>query len=625
MIDASELARFDTIICDSSEALRQLRAAGLKRNVRVRTVSPYLLVHGADDLLIESVEWRIRGDFYKAFKNALRAFGTEVYDIARGHGQTTDYARTIARASVAFQNVVLNAACLSDADFHEPRLHVQVRTGNPSLDELLNGPWSGLLRGNREFCSLTLDISAPVFFDLGVARRRLRWLHQGPEYLGCRLGLLLSRWAPGLFAQDKVALLLKDCELLFETAYHLARNRIRLVKWQPPKPDPSAGDAIPEDVERELRNAFDKFLPQFVCASAKGPCTDLAIFHIQTQANRQKAHYQSWKHSLASHIRDGKRAIILSNYPGRPEDSALFTVASEAGVPMIAFQHGVSRELNANHGDVGLENSAAHLTLVYNEAARKRSDQTQFHHGVTLAVGYPMIGRRISRLPRFAFERTEPILYVSTCAYRGYRHMVTTTLTDAEMAELEIGLIRNVLNRLPYRVTYKPYPYLSRYADPDPVLLAAQSAENLAVVTDNIDARYLVGSSKVIVTARGTSTTGWCLMSRKPLCFIDLPWQMPLPDDVRVAFEEGVFLFDAGSGNFPEALRNFLSLPLLEIERRWELKRSARELMVSRFIDRPVRSPGKEASSYIVEQCFVPDFFATHALYPPERKMFAAR
>lgn len=256
--------------------------------------------------------------------------------------------------------------------------------------------------------------------------------------------------------------------------------------------------------------------------------------------------------------------------------------------------------------------------MVYNDVARERSDRTQFHHGATLAVGYPTIGRRISRLPSFAFERSEPVLFVSTNAYRGYLHMVTTTMTDREMSELEIGLIRDVLNRLPRRVTYKPYPYLSRYADPDPALLAAREARNLSIVTDNIDMRYLIGRAKVVVTCRATSTTGWCLMSHKPLCFINVPDQMPLDDDVRDLFGESVFVFDAGNPAFAGELRDFLSLPLEEIESRWERKRPARERMISRFIDRPVRSPGREASAYIIEQCFSSEFFTTHAQRAPQ-------
>lgn len=617
--EAADLTQYDTVFCDSEEALGHLAMQGLSPNVCVRTVSPHLLLHGAGNFKIEPMEGPLKGERYRTFKKAIRPFGIEIYDLCYSHPETRDYARTIARAAVATQNVTLNAACLSDADFREPRLHVRLRTGDASLDQFLNGPWGDLLSGSPNFRTVTVHITPPVSSDLANPARMKRWMHQGLEYFGYRAGLLLSKWAPWLFQGDKVAFVLKENELLFETACHLAWNRIRLEPLARVTGEGQTGGVIPPACEMSLRETFRRFLSRHLCDAAVEPCLDLAIKHISAQVSRQRAAHVAWQKTLSRRKQKDAKAVLLTNYPGRPEDFGLFAACNENRVAMVAFQHGASREINAMHGDVGVENSAAHLTLVYNDAARQRSDETQFHHCTTLAVGYPTIGRRISRLPFLAFEKTEPILYVSTNAYRGYQHMVTTAMTDEQMCEFETGIIRNVLNRAPHRVTYKPYPYLSRYPDADPALLAAHDAKNLSVVSDNVDMRYLIGSAKVVVTSRATSTTGWCLMSGRPVCFINLPDQMPLNEDARAAFEESLFLFDGSRSDLQEALLDFLSLPLQEIDRRWQEKRAARERMLGQFIDLPVKSTGQRAARYIVEHCFASDFFETHGQRTPRR------
>jgi len=614
-----DFGEYSVVFCDSAEALRRLVEQGLNPDATVRTVSPYLLRHKIDKFDIQAMEAPIKGERYRTFRKAIKPLGIDVYDICQAHDVTREYARTIARAAAAAQNVTLNASCLSDADFREPRLIVRLETGNSGVDTIINGPWHNLMCSSHFARVVTVKINLPTSLDLKDPATLRRWMHQGAEYLGYRLALVLSNYAAWLFKKDKVALLLKDNDLLFETAFHLVRNRIRLERLDQIKIDDETDMSLLTTVDNLLRETMEKFVSKFVCKEAVDPCVDIAIMKIATQASRQKAAQDKWKSILSEVRKENRRAVILSNYPGRPEESGLFLACQDAKIPIIAFQHGVSREINANYGDVGLENSAAHVTIVYNEAARERSDATQFHHGTTLPVGYPKIGRRNSRLPMVAFEPTETILFASTNVYRGYQHMVTTAMTDEQMAELEIKIICDVFAHTRYRVTYKSYPYVGRYADPDPALIAASKLKNVSIVTNNVDLRYLVGSARVVISARATSTIGWCLMANKPLCFIDVPDHLPLNMNARAAFEDALFVFDARSPDFTASMRSFLSLPLEEIERRWKEKRAARDRLIAHFIDLPGASGGRRAASYILEHCFSSEFFTAHPYRAPMR------
>ncbi len=145
-----DLSGFDTIFCDSGTALRAMRNEGLRADALVRTASPYLLQHGCDDFRVEQFEKRIVGKPLRAFKADIKPLAMDLYDICRKHPSVAPYARTIARASVLYQRVVVRIACLHDADFSEPRLHIALATGDPRHDRMLNAPWDRILADNPD-------------------------------------------------------------------------------------------------------------------------------------------------------------------------------------------------------------------------------------------------------------------------------------------------------------------------------------------------------------------------------------------------------------------------------------------------------------------------------------------
>ena len=611
---------FEIVFCDSAAALRSIREKGLRPDAIVRTASPYLLRNGCDDFRIEQLERRIVGEPLQRFKAGIKPLGVDLYDICRAHESCAPYARTVARASVLFQKIVIKIACLEDEDFRDPRLHVRLTTGDERHDRLLSAPWDFILAGNPQYHSVTAAINAAPSLDLADGKRLRRWMHQGIEYFGYRAGLLSSRYLRRVLPWRGTAFILRENELVFETAYHLWRRGVRLEKLQYGALPEVEGRLLTSSCAAALGERLEDFLKQHICASAVPVTRALALLDMESHAVRQCASDRRWAAILSDRRPPGKPAIILTNYPGMPEESGLFTAAEAQGIPVVGFQHGVSRELNAVHGDAGVENSAAHLTLVYNEAAKDETDRTPFAHWPSLAVGYPQIGRRISRLPSMAFAPTETVLFASTNIYRGNSHMVTGTWTDEQTAAFETNLIRNVLQKLPYRVSYKSYPYLGRYADPDPALQAAEEADNLSIVTDNEDMRYLIRSARVVVTCRASSTTGWCLMSHRPFVFINVPDQMPLAETVKQAFERALFLFEADDPELAERLRVFLSRPLAEIETEWMDMAPARAELLRRFIDADTPDSGSTAADYLLRFGLSERFFEAHSIREPVRR-----
>jgi hypothetical protein len=81
----------------------------------------------------------------------------------------------------------------------------------------------------------------------------------------------------------------------------------------------------------------------------------------------------------------------------------------------------------------------------------------------------------------------------------------------------------------------------------------------------------------------------------------------PLDGPARAAFEESVFLFDAGAPDFHDRLLAFLNKPLDEIERLWAEKAEARGRMMKTFMSAfdPVetsRRAGSRAADEVIKE-----------------------
>ena len=157
-----------------------------------------------------------------------------------------------------------------------------------------------------------------------------------------------------------------------------------------------------------------------------------------------------------------------------------------------------------------------------------------------------------------------------------------------------------MLQKLPHRVTFKTYPD-SQYWDESPAIVRAHELSNIDVFYHRKNLRYLLPDVRVILTSRATSTIGVCLMSGKPVIYIDYPDQMPLKPEARDSFAAGMFLFDGGADDFTQQLREFLSRSLDDIEREWCQKSSERQALLRHYFTKPDRRSGAVAARHIIE------------------------
>jgi hypothetical protein len=536
----------------------------------------------------------------------LRPFADDVIEIVRALYQAfrdVDGSHTTgilaARRGVNFlSRQAQKARLLSEADLTEPRAVILVDTGDDATNALFNAPWDRLLNSNPNLKVLTVPAAWRPEAEIGTTF--LERLKISPYARAYRLLQKLGSLAPFAFRRGRV-LIGTENELVRDTAVHLAMRGFELKALPVPTwHQIEISEAEANQIRRVSTDVLEPFLERWLPSQLVSDLHDIFIEQLLSDIAQQRALLPEWQAILDRESKKGP-AIVLTNYPKFVNGPALLQSCRDNGVKMIAFQHGVSREICKHHeiGAAWYESACADLVVCFNEMSAQKTKEQIFCSGEAVAAGMASEFNRFGTF-RKRDPKAPPVFYVSTNLFAGTRQMPLGTRTDIERADLEIELIDKVLDRLPHRVLFKSYPE-PRYFDPNPVLEEADSRLNIELFDRKLNLRYLLPDARVLVTSGATSTASFCLLSSKPLVFIDDPRHATLTDSARKAFEAGVFVFDASEANFYDRLRTFLSQPLDEIEARWHTKAEGRVALIRDYFTATPRQAGRVAANRILE------------------------
>ena len=569
------------VFLDSVAALEAARARGLDNDARIITTSPALLLgphHRSFDLDREpSGEQRV------ALLRGVDATAQALFAALSKDNQLAEFAAAAARRVMVYAaRVLTKTVMLRAADYVEPRAVVIARTGESFWDSLFNAPWPELLAGNPDLRMLNIEVpfsEEPEQHDGFFGR-----LAMSPQSRAYRIFLWLGRRLPMLFPRG-TAYVITDNELVRETAVNLALRGVRLERLAPPKVEPARLDS---ETEARLRATANGILRPLIEAWAPEagiqPALDTFLSELVSDCSWQRASEAEWDRKLA--LLQSPRAV-LTNYPKGIYAFGMLRACRRRRIPYVAFQHGSGREFAHHHfvGQAWYENVCADYVMVFNDEAVHVSNAIPFRAGTAIATGLPSeLGRAPGKYRR-ARTGAPPILYASTNAYAGHRKLPNGRIGDLERAEREMALVDQVFAKLPHRVLFKTYPS-PRYTDPDPVVSKARSIANMTVFDRRQNLRYLIVDARVVVTSRATSTVGLCLMSGRPVVFIDDRDDQPLMPEAIPAFAAGMFVFDPAQEDFHARLRDFLSQDLNAIDRQWAAKAPAREELIRRFFSK---------------------------------------
>jgi len=585
--------------CDSREALERARAQGLPGDAAIRTSSPALAM-GADPhvLPLENDAGKLR-----AYWGAALPLTRSVFDAAVSAGASHGVALVTARASLDCHRLLTKALFLAPEDFVERRAVLLVETGQAAADRQFNAPVAEFLSGNSALVVARFSVPRDRPLELANPPLAYRLRLFDPAAVGVRAFAAAWRYLQG--RGRRRCLMAKHSELGIETAFHLGLRGFVLRQLEMPKLDRRvpAGDAGKFD-DAVLLPVVRAFIHAWF-ATAFHP-TGIEI--LRKRIVRAVAEFETartdWSAVLRREASVGPCSLI-TNFPGDPTMVALAEAARAEGIPVVACQHGVTREICADHGmlSANYENGVADLFLCFNNEAKAASDRSTFRRGSSAVVGLP---RQFFRLGGPGGKRVPcPLAYIVTALPAGNVNFRNGGVSDIERARRERALVDTVLGRLPHRVRYKTYPARDRYPDGDPLADVVRAYPNLDLFDRSIDLRYLFREHRVLVSARATSTISWCVMSGLPFVFLDVPDHAPLNAQAKEDFRRAFFVFDWIGAESPSGLFDLLSLPIEEIEAMWRDKSAVRQNVISRWFS-PIGVGAGRRGADLVSSHFLP-------------------
>lgn len=594
------LAEFDVAFCDSREALTHAYAQGLPQNAEIWSTAPALLLAGLPH--VRALEKRLRPEKICAFNEGCDAFILKAYRSVASRPAIASLALSVARAMSALQPMILRAGMLRSEDFSSPRVLLEARTGHKRFDERLVGPLPLLLDGNRAAIRFAFDVTLTAersAFGESQASLVSRLSLGGVEKILYKAALQLWRFFPAWLSRGTIWTR-TDSELVRDTAVALALRGFAIKRLRSvPTPDRVTSVEVLAALDAAIVPVFRDRILSVATEQAIDPLLRRLLAQLRPALAWHAGGVDCWLKQL-----DRTTAAVLVNYPIEGIDEMLALAARARRVPLVTFQHGIGLEIGANYAQLHCqyENTIGDLCIVNNPASQQCSTANPYaFEGNRIAIAGLSSEHCAAQRVRRRSGKAPPILYVSTALYRGNVQRRIDPLTDEDLALFEREIVNTCLARLPHRVAYKPYPSL-RYPDADPVLAAIAAAPNISVTGAFTDLRYVLGAHRIIVASRATSTLSWCLLTDRPVIYIDTDDFYRLRPDAAAAFRAGTIYFDAAAPGWLEGLHAFLSQPIEVMEAVARQKTGARRELERRYFTPSRTGAGRRAGSAILRR-----------------------
>jgi len=580
------------IITDSLQALAQTYPDISAGKINILSSAPAVLRDTT--LNAKPLDGHIDTKTLAALNDASAAASLEILSVARNAGHPA--AQSLARWPYNNHILWLKVACLK-SEIWDNRGEILVPVPDrKDLEWLYKSPLQDVLAENANWTirEIPIQTQGEAFPQPSVLRR---FQIAGWQIFGFRFFLWLwSRLPVG--GPRGTAFILRDVELLRETAFSLALRGFALKQLPRFNPEDAEDAPVDQEAEKIVGAAYDRHIaPLMGNPAAAAAARKVGLRALGRDISIWDTARTFWQHALPQSPQK-KPIMVLSNAFMRPQVDALSQVCAARGYPLAMFQHGVTMEISDRVGGYKAlaENTAASVFYVFNPASERLHNANKMASGEVVNVGLPQQYRSVAKKRNIHATGTEPpIWYISTALYTGNIGLLHKGATDARIAEIEIDIIDHILAKLPHRVLFKTYPGM-KYADPDPITAAARMQSNITLEERPLDLRYLMRRARVLVTSNASSTLGWCLVSRRPLIYIEHSEILPLAPDARKALEPSVLFVDAGQSDFHARAKDFLSLSLAEIDTEWQARRPARERAIAEYFDGGNRHAGRSAA-----------------------------
>jgi hypothetical protein len=589
-----DLSSYDTVFCDSLEALEIAKEYGLPKDSIVKTSSPAVILDGSYNTIQIDSGWN--KEKIKLFKDLDKKFINDVYKELESYHDLKDYAHTVARFSYSsFIIFLYKASCIINKDLTEKRLILEIDHQNKKI----NSPWKILLANNLQ--ADNFKIQTKQLDNATINTTKIPILHRlrvsGIESI---IYMLISKsygFYPKFFSKGDI-FVAGNNELITEICYELAKQRYRIKNIEPESFNENIANNIIEKIKKAL---LDKVIKPYINKYVVDDLVDVCMNKYFEDLNHCLNQYNSLKNGWEMTLKNLsiKPEFIFMNSPSSFKGIALYNSNNRESL-LVSAQHGVTDEISKEKlGHVAMEINASDIYLAYNDSSASVSEKSQFKKGKSFVVGMSLKHLRMKQ--NFSFNKINcPIVYIATNLYKG-NNGIAGHITDYDRAMTEINFIENVLSKVPHKILYKSYPEQNiRYPDLNPVFKVISKYKNIELYDKKVDMRYLMMRHRVIITSRATSTVSWPMLSFKPLIFINSQKSETLNQPAYESLRKSVFLFDAESHNYYDNILKLLSLPISKIEDIWKSMEAERKKTIKSFFTKYNGDAGKRSIKFLL-------------------------
>lgn len=395
---------------------------------------------------------------------------------------------------------------------------------------------------------------------------------------------------------NKGFLIINDSSLIRETScwlsmagYSFTHERF-LIEDIYRKSQNSKNDEV---LQEKLKKIFQDHFKSFFSDTLNKAISKISSYKISIHYNSMKEVIPKFDEFIEKKNIKAVMSVIFKNVA----QFAFYESLKKKKIKLILFQHGVAREISkfCDYLTPFLEGSNSDFFITFNKKSKDLYSNSKLNTALNFDVG---VSKDYFIKSKLEYNNFPPILYNFTGIYMNQK-IISRGLLDSEIAIFEISILNRVLKKLPHKVLFKTYPNTWDYPDENPILKEANKIENLKVYNKNIDSRFIMHKSRIIVTSRLTSTLSWSIMSGKPVIFLNIDETVFSRSDVMKYIKDSIIVFDKNEKNFYSHARSFLSKPIDEIKYLYEKKKIAREKFIKNFITSQKNQVGKKISKII--------------------------
>lgn len=277
------------------------------------------------------------------------------------------------------------------------------------------------------------------------------------------------------------------------------------------------------------------------------------------------------------------KTILTSTINGF--DSHIFAKQLQSnGFKIINVMHGFSTGFKREKDIEFLECQAPDMTLCFN--TQERDFYKKLHKNAILkpiSIVQEAKKKRLKFLKRIYVNRKLNIRDNINIFYPSNLYPLNNVTTygwrqsDKLNYEFEKKMIRT-LSCTNKRAIYKNYP-MRAYVDPDPLIKIAESSNNINVISERYDFRFIssIGDIFILGGIGSSSTITWMLGENKPIIFLYTNRYRFISSEGKNVLEKSLIVVDIDDDNWHNNLTKILNKPYKELVKIWDNKKNYRD------------------------------------------------